>query len=410
MSAYLSAILGSNAVSLSRTLSILEKATMQQSLDVRLTAEIRGTVRGKMKDLDLDPVDTTALELYCALRVRVANDDVALRQALAIKDDTPSDEIMATVAAFVTASDIVPLVWSLKRPVLKKLLAQHVPHKTMKSLHYRSEASMYKRESPALIYATALLVEGKSYRTKILSAMRKLQPADFEMRQTEIIVMPLKKWQTVSTHLKRNVAPIYALTEVNAVMVLPVTTKRQSCLTLLALALLATELRRLKMNASYIKMYSPSSDIQRLFKDIVTKEQIDITTVQDTVVAWRHAYRILAENQHLAEDLGPHLNEEDMTWLSMESFLAFISPQLGFWVGSEYAAFVSQSHTVSLHIIDMAFNELYNLPIESSSKTFVGESLYDEIIHRYMSQPNLTEVVTSRLQKNNAHLPQILYD
>lgn len=410
MSKYLSAILGVSDDSLSRTLQALESATQHKSIDVRIVAEIRQIVRSKLIELGLDPVDTTAQELYFALRAKARQDDAAVRQKLSIAHDTPSDEVLCRVGAYMAESEHLPMVWSVKRPALKKMLAAHVPHKAMKALHYRSEASMFKRETPATIYATALLVEGKTYKTKMLSAMRKLHTTDFESRTTEIVIFSPKVWESVSQFLKIDTVPVYALAEVNAVVVLPITTARSSGLVLATLALMLKELFRVKVQASYIKVCSPTTEAHELLNTVANNQSIPMTTVQNIHVAWHHMYQTMANNLHLLDELGPHLSDDDVSWLSVESGLASIVPQLDFWVGTHRVAFVSDTHIVSMHIVDVALSELYDKKLEDASRYCVQKDLYDEIVLRYMAEPPLSGIVASRLQKMAGEPSQILYD
>jgi hypothetical protein len=410
MSRYLSTILGVGEAQLAHSIKKLEQATLNKSTDVRLVAEIRTNLRHRIAQLGLDPHDTTAEELYLALQAKVQQDNRALQKKVGIKDTHSSVESLHKLAEYFAKSHYSTEVWGLKKSALKKLLAAHVPHKTMKVLHYRSQASMFKRESPASIYATALLLEGKTYKEKMITEMRKLSPQDFEMRKVEIISFAPTKWEAIHKSLKKNIVPVYALPEVNGVVVIPIKTQQTGGLVLLATALILTELYRVKAHASFLKISSLNKDLAAAVQDLAKNDKVTVTTAQGIEVTWHHVHRLLASSTGLAEAIGPHLTQQDVQWISVEAALTGICPELEFWVGSHHVAFASDNHVVSLHILDVALNALYHQNISAGSLHFVRQSLHDELLLRYLEQPPFIGVIAQYLQKVTDASEVVLYD
>ena len=93
MTKYLSKILQINEAVFSNRISKLEQATLQTGVDIRLTNDIRIGVNQKLHELGLDPNDTTAEELYNALKLRVLEDENKLKKVLGIKESAGSVEI-----------------------------------------------------------------------------------------------------------------------------------------------------------------------------------------------------------------------------------------------------------------------------------------------------------------------------
>src|SRR5579884_3024656 len=60
----------------------LESAAGHPNSDIRLTAEVIHATQAKLRQLGLDPKDTTAEELYHALQERIKADDVRLTRRL----------------------------------------------------------------------------------------------------------------------------------------------------------------------------------------------------------------------------------------------------------------------------------------------------------------------------------------
>ena len=82
MTRYLSHALQANEPSFSLGLGRLEAANGNPSSDIRLSNEVRHQTNSKLRELGLDPNDTTAEELYHVLQMRVKQDDDRLTKTL----------------------------------------------------------------------------------------------------------------------------------------------------------------------------------------------------------------------------------------------------------------------------------------------------------------------------------------
>lgn len=399
MSKFLASLLGADHKLTAAMLDRLESASANSGVDVRLTAEIRQGVHTKMAELGLDPADTTGEELYQVLQVKAAQDTALLLETIGIKSNADSAIMIQALAKYFAKKQDTGEIWSLKRTVLKKLLTQHVPHKTMKALHYRSIASMLKRETPATVYAVATLVEGEKYKHMLIKSINNLSPSDFELRRIEFVSFTPELWEDIKKHLKVSAVPVFGLPEANAIVIIPAQTSRTHTLGLLVCALIFHEIRCIKEHASYLKFRSLDVDLHEHVQTIALQGQIKSLTFHDQPVYWHHLHRHFAKIPALPEYLQPHVAHEDLAWIGLEAALSGIDVRLSFWVGTHELAFVSDAHIVSLHIIDVCFNALYQLNSREASTRFVRDAVWDELLGRYLLQAPFSNMIERHMYK-----------
>lgn len=127
MSRVLSQLLDATEPKFTMALRQLEEQTSHPSVDVALTATIVSTVHRKIRELGLDPADTTGKELYHALQGLVARHDEYLSRIIGT---SPQDELHLQLAAIQKAVDKLPIpkkTWALKHSVAKKVLKSCPP-------------------------------------------------------------------------------------------------------------------------------------------------------------------------------------------------------------------------------------------------------------------------------------------
>lgn len=410
MSKYLSILLGAIEPQFSQLIASFEKTAAGPGVDVRLAAEIRVTLSKKLKELGLDPNDTTAEELYHTLAGRAIQDNLYLCETLKIGANATSVVTIQKLARYFSKSPLVPEIWSLKRTTLKRLLAEHIPHKTMKALRYRSANSMLKRESPASIYAAALLIEGPRYQQTLVASVKKLESSDFELSKIEFVQFAPERWTVIKRYLKLKTVPVYSIPEANAIVIIPADTAQTSTLALLVSALILHEMRRLKEHASYLKFLSLGSNLHMHVRALATEGRIHMLSIQDQRIYWHHIHRVFAHSPEGRSYLEPHVNQDDLDWTMIEASLASIDERLAFWVDTHVVGFASDTRAVSLHLIDVCLNALYRRDFTESGKRFLQEILWDELIVRYMEVPPFSSLLERHMYKLTDNNQEVLYD
>ena len=408
MTKYLSRLLNAAEPQFGHMIARLEDATLRTGIDVRFTAEIRGGVRQKIAALDLDPNDTTSEELLQALIAQVKQDNAVLSRVLKIDTAATAYDVTAQLQAYFSKQHHNPDIWSLKRTVLKKLLQKHVPHRAMKALKYRSAVSLLKRETPATIYATALLVENPTYKKILFGELKQLTASDFESRPVELVTYTKEQWASIKKYVKTQTLPVFSLPEAHAVVLLPVAPKRKDTYVLLVTALVLHELRRLKVEASRLKYRSMHPQLHEHLQNLAVHAVSEDLTIHGQQVHWHHLHRIFSRADGLPEYLGMHMSDVDLSWLAIEAQLSAIDERLSFWLDTQHLGFVSQEAVVSLHLIDVALHAVFPAPLQS--RTFLQETVRDELWVRYLEAPPFTHMIDRHMNKMSDIQEEILYD
>jgi hypothetical protein len=401
--------LGVDEAAFARRIALLEDASLQTGVDIRLTTGIRSNLGHKMRDLGLDAKDTTAEELYHALRIKAQDSEKSLLAVLGTKTGEASNAILKAIAKHFSSYAKEQKVWSIKKTAVKKLLKELPPNKTMKSLRYRSQVSMLKRESPTELYALASLIEGDTYKNKLMGALKKLKPSDFEERALEIVCVDEKRWIQIKKNLHVHTVPVFSLPEISKLIVLPVSITRTDCLALLSAALMLKEIRHIKEHAAYLKLKTLDPNLRTHIEIIANKGRIPLFTLHDEQVYWHHLHHLLGRQSELPEHIGPHMSSKDLEWVSIEAHLTGISKDLGFWVDTHNVAFVNSRHVVSMHIIDVCMSALYDLTVDTSSVIFVREIVADELLEAYLEVPPFKRFMDEHTYKLTDIDAEILY-
>ncbi|MBA3758080.1 hypothetical protein H0X10_00385, partial [Candidatus Saccharibacteria bacterium] len=198
MSRLLSELLEADEPLFSISLQQLERASGHGGADVRLTAEIIANVHQKMRELGLDPRDTSGRELYHALSGLIKLHDSFLAKKIGVKDHGNVREVLKAIEKHASMLPVPQTTWAIKHSVVKRMLKTMPPKKVMKVLKYRSVDSMLKRESVSELLGGVRFAETEEWQHKFAGQYAKLTPGDFETRKIEVIYFDPKKWNGIA--------------------------------------------------------------------------------------------------------------------------------------------------------------------------------------------------------------------
>jgi len=399
MTRFLSEALGAAEPAFSQSIQQLEQAAGRPSADIRLSAEITQRMRAKVAELGLDPKDTTGPELYQALHERLKSDEATLRHALNIREDASANDIIQRVQQFLEKMDNPGKVLALKNSVAKRLLKKKIPRVVMKRLGYRSADSMLKHESVPTLYAAVLMVEAENWQHGFREQYVKLAPSDFEMRAITIAHPKSKRWlalaETFVASARHNVL---TFPELGSVVLLPLPdTVAGLAITTLLLAL--EEMNGIRSHSTYVKLQQVKPDFGRLVQDSTVREPLTTATLAGQVVPWRmiQQYYARATTAYHPEVFEPHVQPEDMQWLVGEQVLASIAPSLRFWEDTQCLGLLHEGVIVSCNVLDVALSYCNHLSFADRIVHFVRDSVWRELMIRYLNQDNLERAVHQQL-------------
>jgi hypothetical protein len=400
MTRFLSQALGADEPTFSQGIQQLEQAAGWPGTDIRLTADILKRTRDKVAELGLDPNDTTGRELYGSLQERLKQDEQKVRAALNIGAGAPSGDIISRVQQFLDTQSMPKNCFALKASVAKRLLKKKPPKLAMKRLGYRSVDSMLKHETPANLYAAAQMSEPASWHKAFREQYAKLSPSDFETRKMVISHPTSKRWQHMSQEfVAAEHHNIMSFRELGAVVLLPLDHAVDG-LAMTTLLLALEEMNGIRAHSSYAKLQQVKSDFGKRLQDSSVIEPYTSARLAGQPVPWRMIQRYYARftDAYHPEIFEPHVQPEDLQWISGEKTLSELEPALEFWVSSESLGLVDESgQIVSCNALDVALGYCNHLSFQDRIVHFVRDNLWHELMMHYLNQENLEVAVHQQL-------------
>jgi hypothetical protein len=378
----------------------LERATGDQSLDVRLTAEIIGKAHLKMKSLGLDPNDTTGKELYHALLELVKKHDEFLAKSVGGTDPTDVHDLLPRLKKAVENIKQPKKVWVLKHSVAKKLLKETPPKKVMKQLGYKSIDSMIKREPITEIFGALRFAEDPEWLNKFLAKYKKLCPSDFETRAIKIVVMDPKKWGSITEpFVRKKRHNLTHLKELGVILMLPMPIKHMKGVAITALPLLLHYMNEIRLYSAFFKMQQVKPNFGEILVDTLIADPDHHAVMAGNKIHWRVIQRYFGklENEYHPEIFEPHVQPEDLHWRKAEEVLYQMEPALHFWHDMDYVAMMKEGRPISFSLMDIAISYVNDLPYEHRAIYHMRESLWNEIFIRYLGQESLESQVLKQL-------------
>lgn len=217
-----------------KEISVFEEKCGYPSEDVRLLAENKHRLRAKIGQLGLDADDTTDEELYHALLARFERDSQVLDKALGVDGSTKLSERMNKAIQLVNHCASTDEVWVVKSSVAKTSLTKYPPKHVARYLHYRSVASMVKREDTSEIFLAGSVIESATWQRNIDKYLSKQSASQFELGPIKVVNLKTERWTNIDTAHQHILTNKY----IGGVSVWPSDELRHSsvlCLTLLLL-------------------------------------------------------------------------------------------------------------------------------------------------------------------------------
>ncbi len=400
MSKYLSDLLKADEPMFTSALKQLELASGDQSVDVRLTAELIGKAHMKMRELGLDPDDTTGKELYHALLSLVKKHDEFLAKKIGSKTASDVQDLLPRIKAVVEKIDVPKKVWVLRPSVAKRLLKAMPPKHVMKHLGYKSVDSMLKREPIAELYGSLRFAEDPAWLQSFLQRYKTLRPSDFETRNIEIVLMDSKKWGELTkafVHKKRH--NLTHLKELGVILMLPMPIKQMHGITITVLPLLLHYLNEIRLYSSFFKLQQVKPGFGEILVDTLIADPDKHAVMAGQKIHWRVIQRYFGklESEYHPEMFEPHVQPEDLHWRKAEEVLYNIEPALHFWYDLDYVAILHEGRPLTFNLMDMAISYVNSLSYSDRAVYHFRESLWNEIFMRYLGQKTLETQVLKQL-------------
>jgi hypothetical protein len=393
MSQKLANLLNQSEVAVSSAIHKLENLSGFMGKDIKLLADISNNARAKMTSLGLDPNDTHGSELFHALLTRYERDENLLCQSLGVKNVT-AEEFAGKIAAFVGHTDMPKNVWALKRSVAKNLIKTHPPKQLMKKLNYRSVDSLLKRENICSIYAATTHTESGRWQKEFWRSFSKLTAADFENREAEVVVLNSKRWKLVgqNLHMIENVSAL------GATVVWPSPSIQRVGSIGLSL-LLAHHINSLRVSSAYIRLHQVENNFGFILKKICIIGIENPTELSHMPISWKTVFQHYGEtsDESFHEVFESHILQDDIKLNKEIQALSKLNPVFIWWSGHEHVAANLHGQHVSLNLMDVMASYIANLKYEQRSLVHFRNSLWHNIIDKYMEAEGVKSLLMSKI-------------
>lgn len=404
MTRYLSHVLQAQEPDFSLGLKRLEAANGNPSHDIHLSNDVKNQTASKLRELGLDPNDTTSEELYHVLQMRVKQDDARLVKLLRIKAAKHVSAEADVTSGMIHVIKELPdsrRCFALKSSRLKALLKTAQPKKAMRQLGYRSMDSFLKHESPISILAAAWLVEGEAWQKRFTDQYKNLQASDFENRNIQILHLNSKKWQKLAHKtLEQTKHNIICFKEVGALVFLPLKSDIPDGAVTVSLCMALHEINEIRAGSTYLKLCQVKPGFGEVVKTIANDEPRLSSKLLDQSVSWNlvHRYYARLTDKFREEIFEPYLQIEDMIWQSVEHTLTRIDPAMNFWQGTAHLGLLDGREPVSMNLIDSATNLCNQIPYKDRASHYFQRSLWHELFLRYLHHQPIEDSVLNELQ------------
>ena len=399
MSRILAELLGVNRLSFRLNLDQLEHASGDPTVDIRLSTEITQAALLKIKELGLDPKDTTAEELDQALRLRLEKDDQVLRGITGV-NQSDDEDTTPSLARLIKSMAGPKKCFALKHSAAKRLLKTNPPKVTLRRLGYRSFDSLMKREPTAVIFIVAALVEPLSWRKSFYEHYNQLRSSDFEVRDIEIFA-PFK------SHSQQALAKLLVAQERTTVLdskelggiilLSPPSPVKASTTTTLILCL--QSINNIRIHSAFCKLQQVRPDFGQVMAQALKGDVKSLAVMAGQPVPWQVLQTFFADSSshYPVELFEPHVQKEDLITMNIEDSLTSILPTFKFWQGTNWLAYDAGGEVVSLNIRDTAINVANNFNYRQRQMGYFRESAWTQLMVRYLQQDELQKNVLEQL-------------
>lgn len=393
----------------SLSLQQLEQASGNVGTDVRLVGDMSEKITTAIKQLGLDPQDTTGPELYNALLARIEIDNVRVTRLVGGNDPNDVRQMAPLLVRAVEKLKVNRDAWVLKRSIAKKFLRAMPPRQLMKRLGYRSVDSFLKKEPIDEVYTAIRFSEGPQWLNRYNALLQTVTPSDFETRPIDFVVMDHDKYADLAAgFVAKKLHNVTHTKEMGVIVVVPMHAERMKGITLKTLPLLLHYLNEVRLYSAFFKL----KQVRKNFGDIVVSTLIaDPSTASSMAgqhVHWRVIQRYFGKlTENHPEEFEPHVQPEDLHWRKAEQLLAQIDPDMSFWQEKDYVGRMYDGRPVSLNLMDVSFNYSNSDSYEQRLYYHFRESLWNEIFMRYMGHKNLEDQILKQLD-NDMVMPERL--
>lgn len=341
--------------------------------------------------------DAKAVDVYDAIISKIEADNHFIFEALGrpslqnIDDYKKTLEVIRKIIGY-------PRGLFLKKEKAAEFLENEPPQKIMDFLGYKNVKDMLAKEDLFQIYSALRFIEGNDWLNNVFFKQYEgLKPEDFEERNIEIGVLPLKWNQISSEFVKKKWHNISHLKEMGFIFIIPVSLGISGEL----LRMISLVFHYLNEIPFYSNMFQKIKEIPETFSSnfisLLRGDVLDRKIQEGEKTLWYVIQRYLAKDDENEWRLFvPHINPEAMHWVRAHKNIADLGKlfgngngELAFWentdfVGDYFKDEVGEDVLVSFNLVDAAMS-LVERKARIKYVYHQREALWNKIFSSYFS-------------------------
>ncbi len=375
-------------------LSVLEKASGGQSIDVTILGYIDQTVARIHYDLGLDIRDTTQHELYEALRQRVLLDDKFLKEIIDSHHLTSNHDYSTKLKQYINKLVSPPQVNAIKNSVLKKIISDIPPQKTIDFLGYKNVKSLLRKLPIPTIMVIARYIEDTNWSDKLYQAYERLEENDFEKRQIKFVDLDSIKKLNQLPSIKRN----HGLLHSKEAGVIGSVLTEQTLMDGYTIFYVSAMIHYI----NEILAFSGEITHQRFVRHIgeIVTNRLDhdepAAHISNHVMSWRGVHNYLSNCIQPRESLFDLLSSDEK-FIEPNDWLGAINERFLFWHNAGHCM-SGDTLVISYNVIDISQDIFDQRTLNNHSTKFAGRALESYIVSTYLNNPTIRNSVYNQLK------------
>lgn len=385
------------------SLEQLEKASGHTGADVKLTADIIERFKAKVRELGLDPNDSTGIEIYNALLNLAKEHDHHLAKQIGGKDPEDVHEMIPLVIDIVNKTDMPRKIWAIKKSVAKSFLKETPPTSIMERLGYTSVDSMLKKENIFELMGALRFAESDEWLNEFNTHYERLTPSDFETRDITLVQMPKDRWGDIAEHFIQKKRHFNThLKEMGAVLILPPTQDRMPGVTTKLFSLTFHYYNEVRLYSAFFKLQQVKKDFGKIFVETLLADPDSSAVIAGQNIHWRVIQRYYGKlkDEYHPEMFEPHVQPEDLHWRRAEEMMYQVDPELAFWQDLDYVAMMYDGRPLTMNLMDVSLSYSNEIPYEERYIYHFTEALWNEVFIRYMGKKTLEDQILKQLDND----------
>lgn len=403
MSKFLIELLQAKEPLFSTAIRQLEEVSAKPGVDVKLTAEIIQTFKNKVKELGLDPEDSTGEEIYKALLLKAKEHDAHLARSMGAEDVEAIKPLLPLVKKAVEEVDMPKTCWALKDDVAKNMLRGMPPLKIMELLGYDNIDEMLEKENLYEVYGALRFAEDGDWLNEFNKQYKTLTPDDFEDREIKLVFMPLERWGDIAAHFIEKKRHFHThLKELGVVLVLPTNIERMPGVATKLMSLTFHYYNEVRLYSTFFKTQKSKPDFGKIFVETLIADTGTGKVMSGQHVHWRVIQRYFGKlkDEYHEEVFEPHVQPEDLHWRAAEDVMYKVAPEMEFWRGLDFVAMVHDDRPLTMNLMDVSLSYSNEITYDERYIYHFTESLWNELFMRYMGEKVLKQQILKQLDND----------